>query len=87
MSITSMGGRLITVYRRTVLVVDAGTVDPPATVALDRQPGANAHIEIVAEAATTFGTMTINGDVAGVPTVEVLTFTGNDLLPFSHRLK
>lgn len=72
-----MAGRYIDVYRRTAFIIDTGALAPPASVAFDRQPNVDSFIEISATGATVFGTMTINGDVAGVPTAEVITFAAN----------
>jgi len=73
-----MGGRIINIYRRTALLIDAGALNPDASIAMDRQPSANAFLELTVTGAGVFGTLTVNGDVSGVPTSEVVTFTGNE---------
>lgn len=79
MSITAMADRLVTVLRRTSLVLDPAqaVASSPAT----RQPGAAASIRIRLTGGTsTTGTVTVTGTVDGVPgTSETLTFTGPDV--------
>jgi hypothetical protein len=84
MSITSMAGRLFTVYRRTALVLDSAAIVNGSS-ALTRQPAANALVSVAVAGATVHGTVTVNGDVGGVPTAEVLTFTGDGTLTTAAR--
>ena len=75
-SIANMGGRTISVYRRTALMIDSrSTVGAPTAVVPDRQPTTGTLVEIEVSGAGTFGTLTVNGLVSGGPASEVLTFT------------
>lgn len=75
MSIRALADRLITVYRRTSLVLDSATV--AASMAPTRQPAAPAMIEVVLTGGTSAtGTVTVAGTVGGVASTETLTFTG-----------
>jgi hypothetical protein len=75
MSITSLADRLVTVYRRTSLVLDAATA--AASHSASRQPSSASKIEVLlAGGAAATGTVTVLGTVNGSPDSEVLTFTG-----------
>lgn len=74
MSILAMADRLISVYRRTPLVLDEVTA--AASLNTTRQPAAASMIEVVVVGGTTgSGTVTVLGTVDGAPGSEVLTFT------------
>ena len=77
MSIAIMGGRYLNIYRRTAFIVDSYDLNPDDGVAVNRQSSTDAFLEITAIGAGSFGTVTVNGDVAGTPTAELLTFASN----------
>lgn len=75
MSITALADRLITVLRRTALVLDAAPVE--AAMALDRDPPRATLFEVVLSGGTAAtGTVRIEGDGPDGASTETLTFTG-----------
>lgn len=79
MSITAMAGRTITVYRRTAFIIDSEALSGvPASLAVDRQPAHDSIIQVRLTGAGA-GTITVNGDVDGVPDTEVLAFSGSGI--------
>jgi len=77
MSITSMAGRLFTVYRRSAYLQPAQALTASGSAAPPLQPAAPAMVQVVVDGATSFGTVTVNGLVGGSPDAEVLTWTAN----------
>jgi hypothetical protein len=76
-SITSMSGRSVTVYRRTAFVIDAQALAAAAaSITPDRQPAAAGLVELEVTGTGPFGTLDVVGLVGGVPDNELLTFTG-----------
>ncbi len=77
MPIDSMAGRRMTLSRQTAFVLDVVALIPLGfTFPVDRQSEVDALIQITVSGTTGSGTVTVNGDVAGVPTGETLTFSG-----------
>ena len=72
MSITAMAGRIISVYRRTALVLDETVAI--ASMTLDRQPPTASCIEVTVSSGA--GTVQVDGTVAGAPASEILSFSG-----------
>jgi hypothetical protein len=72
MSITTMAGRLLTVYRRTAFMLDSATAT--ASMSVDRQPPVETVVAVTVDGGA--GTVTVSGTVNGAPDTEVLTFTG-----------
>jgi hypothetical protein len=75
LSITTMGGRLISVYRRTAFIIEETSI--VAVVAITRAPPAGVGgvvVSITISGGT--GNIVVSGNVNGVPASETLSYAG-----------
>lgn len=84
MTITGMSDRVITVYRKTAVVIDA--VVASGAIAIDRQNTKNAMIEVeIGGTGFVAGTVTVAGDIDGAPDTEVLSFTASGTVKTTRK--
>jgi hypothetical protein len=81
-----MAGRRMTLSRRTAFIVDSVAMGAVATsITPDRAMVRDSLVEIVITGTSGAGTVTVNGNVSGAPTAEILTFSGPGTLVTVNR--
>jgi hypothetical protein len=81
-----MADRRITVIRRSANIVDSFTLSAaPFSKTADRQPVVAALVEVEVSGSAPFGTVTVNGDIGGLPAARPLVFSAAETLATVER--